>query len=218
MKMQPIFVFAWRQAQRPMQLISLMTLCFVLSAGYPSDLKSYPVLPANTPVPALVTVSEHYLRYIPTFVQVGLPLLLRDKVGLVQLLYVAISTTIATHAAKRFLNDRYVMATRLGQRPSRNGSKHNMPSGHSSMASCAVYFVGKRYSIWLGFVLALFLLLTMYARVILNDHTESAVVAGALLGFLLAAVFTSKRIDASPITTQLKFSIRKFGFGHARKT
>jgi lipid A 1-phosphatase len=68
-----------------------------------------------------------------------------------------------------------------------------MPSGHSSMASCAVYFVGRRYSIWLAIPLAIIMLLTMYARVMLNQHTISAVIAGALIGFLATAMFTSPR-------------------------
>lgn len=40
------------------------------------------------------------------------------------------------------------------------------------------------------------LLLTMHARVALNDHTVSAVIVGALLGFMMAAIFTSGRTDS----------------------
>ena len=186
-----IFRQAFRGVRRPVKFIYSLLLGIVLSASYPSDLTSYPILPAGQGVPNLVDYSEHYLRFVPTIVQVALPVLLRDKVGAVQLLYVAISTTAATHITKRLLNDRYVLDTRLGQRPSRTGSKQNMPSGHSSMASCAVYFVGRRYNARLGMFLMFFLVLAMYARVILNDHTISAVLAGSLIGFLCAACFTS---------------------------
>lgn len=116
-----------------------------------------------------------------------------DKIGLVQLLYVAVSTTIATHSLKRLLDDVWVGETRLGQRP--HGGALNMPSGHSSMASCAVYFIGRRYSVRLGVFLLIILGLTMYARVALNAYTVSAVIAGALLGCLTAAWFTSPRIE-----------------------
>ena len=37
---------------------------------------------------------------VPTGVQLALPLVLGDKVGLVQLLYVAVSTTVVTHGLK----------------------------------------------------------------------------------------------------------------------
>jgi lipid A 1-phosphatase len=66
-----------------------------------------------------------------------------------------------------------------------------MPSGHSSMASCATYFVCRRYGLWHALYLLPILLLTMYARVALNDHTVSAVIVGALVGFVTAALFTS---------------------------
>lgn len=61
------------------------------------------------------------------------------------------------------------------------------------MASCAVYFIGRRYGLRLALLLSPLLILTMYARVISSDHTVSAVVAGALLGFLTTALFTSWR-------------------------
>jgi lipid A 1-phosphatase len=114
---------------------------------------------------------------------------LGDKVGLVQLLYVAAAGVITTHGLKFLLNDRWIGRTRLGERP--NHRDHNMPSGHSSMVSCAVYFVWRRYSPWLGLLLSAFMLVTMYARVMLNAHTVSAVIAGALAGLLAAALFTS---------------------------
>ena len=198
MNIRSVLSKAYREVRRPVKFMYLLVLGILLSASYPSDLASYPVLPASGGVAMLVDYSEHYLRFVPTIVQVALPVLLRDKVGAVQLLYVAISTTAATHITKRLLNDRYVLDTRLGQRPSRTGSKHNMPSGHSSMASCAVYFVGRRYHAKLGMVLVFFLVLAMYARVILNDHTISAVLAGSLIGFLCAACFTSAYLQGEP--------------------
>jgi lipid A 1-phosphatase len=186
-----IFSTAYSDVQRPIKLILLLLIGIIFSAVYPSDLKSYPVLPAGTDVPAAITMTDHYLRFIPTVVQVAAPLMLGDKIGMVQLLYVGIANTVATQGAKYLLNDRWVLQTRLGQRPGSSTSNHNMPSGHSSMASCAIYFIGRRYSIWLGILLSIILLMAVYARVALNAHTISAVIAGTLTGFLTAALFTS---------------------------
>jgi lipid A 1-phosphatase len=186
-----IFHVAYAEVRRPVVLIVVLLIGIVLSAAYPTKLESYPVLPAGAGVPMEVTLTENYVRFVPTAVQVALPVVLGDKVGLVQLLYVALSTTIVTHGLKHFLDDCWVMHTRLGQRP--NGGSINMPSGHSSMASCAVYFIGRRYSPWLGLLLSIIVALTMYARVMLNAHTISAVIAGALVGCLTTALFTSPR-------------------------
>lgn len=188
-----VFLVAYREVQRPVVLVVMLALATLLSVMYPSDLDSYSTSSPDASLPAAVDLTENYLRFVPTVLQIALPLVLGDKVGLVQLVYVGISTTIATHGAKRILNDRWIFDTRLGQRPSRSGSKHNMPSGHSSMASCAVYFIGRRYGLRLALMLMPILILTMFARVMLNDHTVSAVVAGALLGFLTTALFTSRR-------------------------
>jgi lipid A 1-phosphatase len=182
---------AYAEVRRPVALIVFLLVGIILSAVYPSELESYPVLPAGASVPMEVTLTENYVRFVPTVVQIALPVVLGDKVGLVQLLYVGLSTTVVTHGLKHFLDHRWVMNTRLGQRP--NGGSINMPSGHSSMASCAVYFIGRRYSIWLGLLLSIIVALTMYARVMLNAHTISAVIAGALVGCLTTSCFTSRR-------------------------
>ena len=186
-----IFYLAYAEVRRPLALIAVLFIGIIMSAAFPSKLTSYPVIPAGTSVPAEVTLTENYVRFVPTVVQIVLPLVLGDKVGVVQLLYVGVSTTVVTHGLKHFLDDRWVDHTRLGQRP--NGGSINMPSGHSSMASCAVYFIGRRYSLWLGLLLSIIVAMTMYARVMLNAHTISAVIAGALVGCLTTAWFTSQR-------------------------
>lgn len=191
MRTRSIFCVAYAEVRTPVMLIIFLLIGITLSAVYPSELESYPILPKGASAPLEVTLTENYARFVPTAVQIALPLVLGDKVGLVQLLYVGLSTTVVTHGLKRFLDERWVGEMRLGQRP--NGGSLNMPSGHSSMTSCAVYFIGRRYSFWLGLLLSIFLLLTMYARVMLNAHTISAVIAGALVGCLTTALFTSRR-------------------------
>jgi membrane-associated phospholipid phosphatase len=183
---------AHNDVRRPTKLIIALAFGILFCALYPTDLKSYPIQPAGTEVGGEVSLTENYLRFVPTAIQIAVPLLLGDKIGMVQLIYVGIVTTVATHSAKHFFNDRWANDTRLGQRPSGTGSKHNMPSGHSSMAASAVYFIGRRYSIQLALLMSVFLMMTMYARVMLNDHTISAVIAGALLGLLTTALVTSQ--------------------------
>jgi lipid A 1-phosphatase len=189
MKSRSLFAAAYLDVQRPVAMIVFLVLSITLSAIYPSHLDTYPVLGRSEHVPEGVLLTEDYARFVPTAVQVALPVVLGDKVGLVQLLYVAAAGVITTHGLKFLLNDRWIGRTRLGERP--NHRDHNMPSGHSSMVSCAVYFVWRRYSPWLGLLLSAFMLVTMYARVMLNAHTVSAVIAGALAGLLAAALFTS---------------------------
>ena len=220
-----VWVVAYRDVRRPVALIVVLALATLMSMLYPTDLHSYTALHPDANIPRAVEWTEDYVRFVPTMLQIALPLVLGDKVGLVQLAYVGVATTIATHGAKRVLNDQQISDTRLGQRPSRHNSKHNMPSGHSSMASCAVYFIGRRYGLRIALLLTPILLLTMYTRVALNAHSVSAVVAGALLGFLMTALFTSRRTPepapgARPARTtaaRLRVALGFIAFGKASR-
>nr|WP_238346081.1 lipid A 1-phosphatase LpxE [Luteimonas saliphila] len=159
-----------------------------LSAFYPSDLPSYRDTPRSEH--ALVTGTERYGRFINTIAQVALPIVKRDPIGMVQNLYIGVAGTFMTHGLKRALDPVTVLGVRLGERP--YGGRHNMPSGHASLASSAVYFLGRRYGWWHLLYLVPVLLLTMFARVELDAHTGSAVIAGALIGIFSAALFTGK--------------------------
>ncbi len=176
--------------KRPMGFIAACLVSLVVCVFYPSDLASYREhLGAERP--AWVEPSETKLRFVNTIAQIGLPLLLRDKEGMAQLLYLGVATTIATQGLKRVVNDVHVGGTRIGERPYAPDSRHNMPSGHSSMSSCAVYFVARRYGWRHLFYLVPILLLTMGARIMLDAHTLSAVLAGCLIGLICAAWYTS---------------------------
>jgi lipid A 1-phosphatase len=183
----------WRDnlpKQRPMGFIAACALSLLVCVFYPSDLPSYRTnLDAERPF--WVEPTETKLRFANTIAQVAMPLLLRDKEGMVQLLTLAVATTVGTQGLKRIVNDVHIGDTRLGERPYAPDSRHNMPSGHSSMSSCAVYFVARRYGWKHLFYLVPILLLTMGARLMLDAHTLSAVLAGCLIGFICAAWFTS---------------------------
>ena len=191
----------WRQAfksartdvQVPWRFVFLMYVLFLAAAFYPSEPGSNEVAcPAVQTSCMLAQGMDEYGRFFNTAVQVGVPLLLGDKVGLAQLAYVAVVTTVATHGLKRLVNDWEVDGTRMGERPYSPNSSHNVPSGHSSMASCAAYFVMRRYGWRFGVAVLLVLLLSMFARVALDAHTVSAVLSGACLGFVTAALCTSR--------------------------
>lgn len=198
MTLRALFKQAYDERDRPSRLQIFCVVGILLSIVFPTDLLSYRATPVDTS--PLVVGTDHYGRFVNTAVQAALPIVTGDSIGFVQLVYVALGTTAATHGLKFLLDKTQVWDARLGERP--NGGEHNMPSGHSSMASCAVYFVCRRYGWWHALYMVPILLLTMYARVQLEAHTIPAVIAGALVGILMAAIFTGKRrqppVPASP--------------------
>lgn len=167
-------------------------VAFVMSTFYPSDLSSYAGRKGVSIAPETAYDVDHYGRFVNTALQIGLPILLRDREGIIEVLKIALAATLSTHLLKHLLNHVYVMDTRLGQRPSSPGSNFNMPSGHGSMSSCAAYFVSRRYGWKLLFIVLPIMLLTLFARVSLDKHTVSAVISGALLGIAVSACFTTR--------------------------
>jgi lipid A 1-phosphatase len=160
---------------------------------YPSDLKNGYGYTKLGPTSEIVSHTESWVRLTNTVLQIAVPILTRDLTGLKQLVPITVGATVASHGQKRLLNDVVVLETRLGQRPSSPKSKHNMPSGHSTLAASAVVFLWLRYGIIWALLTAPILLLTMYTRVMLDAHTISAVIAGALTGGLSTALFTTRR-------------------------
>jgi lipid A 1-phosphatase len=154
---------------------------------YPSDMEGHYAVSRNGHENAVVTGVEDYVRHLNTLIPVGMAFALRDVRGLWQIAAVTVAGTAATHGPKRLLNDVEVLGTRLGQRP--NGGDHNLPSGHSALASAGALLAVRRYSKWFGLVVWPILLLTMHARYMLDAHTISATIAGALVGLLVADLF-----------------------------
>lgn len=159
--------------------------CLLLSVAcalYPTDhAEDYAQSRGGEHVATVVFVEE-FLRHANTAAAILLPIVHRDGVGLAQLAVVTVVGTAATHGAKRLLNDVEVAGTRLGQRPLRPDSRHNAPSGHSSLASAAAFFVCRRYGWAWSLMLMPITWATMWARVQLDAHTWSAVLSGLFLG------------------------------------
>jgi membrane-associated phospholipid phosphatase len=190
---------AYTQVKRPWFFMGLCVIGIVLATMFPSDLASYRDEPRSQS--PLVHGVENYGRFVTTAAQVGLPILMRDPVGVIQNIYIGLAGTALTHGLKHGLDSVTIFGVRVGERP--HGGRYNMPSGHSSLAGCAVYFVGRRYG-WKHLIYLIpITLLTMFARVELDAHTWSATIAGVLVGVLTAAAFTgifggsvSKRIQS----------------------
>lgn len=186
----------------------LAVAVLVATTLYPSDMNGHYATSRNGHDNALVVSVEDYGRHLNTIIPVGTAILLRDVKGLGQIASVIFAGTAATHIPKRLLDDVELFGTRLGQRP--NGSDHNMPSGHSALASAGAYIAVRRYTRWFGVIVWPVLFLTMYARYMLDAHTVSATIAGALVGFMVAAAFVRpcfafKRL----VATRLNLGSRK---------
>jgi hypothetical protein len=205
---------AWQQSKQSMsdhsRLVWIGAILVLMCMMYPSNLEEYRKNPpiqsfgtwlsevSDVPVDDMSPILQDGVqwvedrgRFIATGAQVLVPLIALDKIGGVQLLYLGVATTAATHVFKRLFNDVEVAGTPVGQRP--KGGQHNVPSGHSSMAASALGFLWLRYGVFHTYYLLPLVLATMATRVFLSAHTVSAVLAGALLGFVLAYVMTTPR-------------------------
>ena len=159
---------------------------------YPSDLENDYSVSREGEKSKLVMFTEEYGRHINTLLPIAAAILLRDVTGLKQIAVIVVAGTVASHGPKRLLNNDVVGGTRLGERPKSPNSRHNMPSGHATLASAGAFIMVRRYGIWWALLVIPVTLLTMYARVMLDEHTISAVTAGAGIGFVVSLLFTNK--------------------------
>jgi len=187
--------------------IILLVLIILVSSVYPSDLENDYSQSRGGEDIEFVVLTEKYGRHINTLMPFALAVISRDKSGLKQIFVIAVSGIVASHGPKRFLNNVQIMGTRLGQRPFSSTSKHNTPSGHSTLAGATAYFVMRRYSWWFAVIVIPVLLCTMYARVMLDKHTISATVAGAATGLLVATLFST---SFSEFRSRVSHTFRSF--------
>jgi lipid A 1-phosphatase len=178
---RPLGALSWLRKRFCGVSFLALVVC-ILAPLYPNDLQSR-VSEGQSPQP-LVQWVENQGRFANTALQVLLPLAMRDVEGLRRLVWIAVLGTASTHGLKHALNDVEISGIRLGQRPSSQSSKHNMPSGHSSLASSGAVFVCRRYGWRWGLLLWPMVLAVMYTRMALDAHTLGAVVMGSALGVL----------------------------------
>lgn len=189
----------WRQRMRAAgqalaarwdHLMTAAALGLALAFLFPSA--AGPTMGPMLPVARWVQWVEDQGRFVNTALQVAMPVLTRDIMGLKSLAWIALTGTGSTHGLKRALNDVEVKGVRLGQRPSSERTRHNFPSGHASLASSGAVFVATRYGWRWLLLLGPVVLATAYARVALDAHTWSAVVAGTCLGVLFTRPFCKR--------------------------
>ncbi|MCL2567253.1 MAG: phosphatase PAP2 family protein [Alphaproteobacteria bacterium] len=186
--MKKLLIDALKQVKFNKIILAVLIVMFFAASFYPSDMDYYKNREKNSSV--YVMAVEDGLRFVNTAAQIAIPVLLADKIGIVQAVYVGIATTVLGQGLKRVFNNIHVGDTRLGERPS--GGKYNMPSGHTAMAASAMAFVAIRYgAINLIYLLPL-TILTMIARIMLKAHTLSATLSGLLLGVIIGVLFSSK--------------------------
>ena len=183
---------ARHQIQRRPVAFLLLFLLIMGATFYPSRLDQARLGVEEQKISTSVHLTENVVRHVNWVLPLALAIAVRDINGLKQIAILTVMTTAATHIPKRLLNDFEVMGVRLGQRPSSVHSRHNMPSGHSALASAGAFFMARRYSLWLAFIGVPILFLTMHARVVLDAHTLSATIAGAAIGVLMGALFCTK--------------------------
>ena len=177
---------------RHVVVVCMVVVIILAATVYPSDMENDYAVSKGGHERLVVVAFEDYGRHINTLLPFVLALVLKDKEGWKQLGMITVVGILASHGPKRLLNDVEIMGTRLGQRPNSTSSKHNMPSGHSTLAGACAFFVMRRYSIWFGAIVIPVLLFTMYARVMLDKHTVSATISGAATGLLVSALFSTK--------------------------
>lgn len=176
-------------------IAAVMVAALLVCTFYPSDMAAYRAQPyAGRDMP-LIVFHEEYGRHLNTVAALGVTLAFRDWTGLKQLAVLTVAGIVATHGPKRALDRVEVMGTRLGERPSSERSRHNMPSGHSALASAVIWYLGRRYSWWWLLFTVPITGMTMLTRVLLNQHTISAVLAGLLVGLAVAMVFVTRRLS-----------------------
>jgi membrane-associated phospholipid phosphatase len=152
-----------------------------------------------------VETSGTLLSVALPLVAVGMTLRNDDAQGRWQLAEAFVLTTGVTYGLKYSID-----ATRP------NGGKHSFPSAHTSVSFAAADFIGRRYGWEYGIPAYAAAGFVGYSRVDARAHHRYDVVAGAALGILSDALFTSRfkekgvKISALPLddgaTLQLSYA------------
>lgn len=122
-----------------------------------------------------------------------------DYEGLKELAIGFGATMGVTYTFKLSLNalgKKYPTQVAFAQRPN-GGAFHGFPSGHTASAFSATGFMQKRYGWKWGLPTFLLATLTGVSRVIAQKHTPLQVVTGAMIGFGISYLVSSKYIDPS---------------------
>lgn len=138
------------------------------------------------------------LQLLPAF-SATYALAKEDYEGLKELAIGFGATMGVTYTFKLSLNalgKKYPTEVAFAQRPN-GGAFHGFPSGHTASAFSATGFMQKRYGWKWGLPTFLLATLTGVSRVVAQKHTPFQVVSGAMIGFGISYLVSSKYIDPS---------------------
>ncbi|CAA6802979.1 MAG: Unknown protein [uncultured Sulfurovum sp.] len=90
-----------------------------------------------------------------------------------------------------------------------NGEKHSFPSGHTSATFQSAAFVHKRYGLDYSIPAYLGAIFVGYSRIKADEHHNSNVLAGAVIGTLSSFYFTTnyKQLEIKPIAMNSGYGI-----------
>lgn len=113
-----------------------------------------------------------------------------DKTGLKQNLVSQITNLTLTTLLKLGFNELKLLNYDLGRRP--DGTRYNVPSGHTSVVFTTSFHIQKRYGFKLALPFFILSIFTAYSRMYSNKHDLTAVVSGALLGMSSSYFFNTR--------------------------
>lgn len=119
--------------------------------------------------------------FIPASAGLASLLLEDDLEGSEDLALSLASTFVLTHGLKRLIN-----------KPRPNGGNYAWPSGHTSISFASAAFLQKRYGWQFGIPAYSLASYVAWTRIDAGKHDWSDVVAGAVLGTVMAHVFTDR--------------------------
>ncbi|ANV98542.1 hypothetical protein BBW65_06930 [Helicobacter enhydrae] len=152
---------------------------------------------ATTAKKVIETIGD-VLQFLPV-VPVSYALSIQDYQGLKEYAIGFGSTMGVVLVSKWGLNEiskKHPQYVSFAQRPN-NGNFQGFPSGHTASAFSAVGFMQKRYGWKWGLPLSILAGFTGFSRVYAERHTLLQVAAGAMLGFGVNYLVSSKYIDPS---------------------
>lgn len=121
----------------------------------------------------------------------------KDYEGLGQLAIGSGSTLAITYASKltfSAIGRTHPNAASISKRPD-SGSFDGFPSGHTASAFSAAGFMQRRYGWKWGVPTTVLATLVGVSRVVAKRHTITQVISGAILGYGLSYIISSKYID-----------------------
>jgi len=145
-------------------------------------------------------------QFINPAMAFGFTIIKEDEEGAFQCLYSILLNAALTAGIKHGVNRIHKGDDPMNRRP--NGRPYNFPSGHTSSASVGANFILFRYGIEYAALPYVMTAVTAAGRIQNRRHTGAGVLAGFLVGFISAFVFTKKlqekdkSLSIAPITSK----------------